>query len=105
MQSKELTEFYQAYATWLDDGAPEGQVFSRKDGLCDNLYEYCTSKGMRRLWAELDAEMMEQFSAAGLHSIYPFNHGRSASYCSASNHDRHYLNPRRIAWVKAHANG
>ncbi|MFP3739980.1 hypothetical protein, partial [Burkholderia sp. SIMBA_019] len=67
-QSELLTQFYRAYAAWIDDGAPEGIIFSRQHGLCHNLQVWVrVIKGVAgQDWYEVDQEMRMQFLKARL---------------------------------------
>ena len=96
-QSEKLTQFYQAYAQWLDDGAPQDAPFTRTCGLCYNLRK--SSKSLKLL-----KEMWEQFTSAGLHEDWPF-HNSFIEYDQEGNADKCHLNPKRNAWVREHANG
>lgn len=90
-----LKDFYRAYADWLDAGAPQGKPFVRNNGLCLNLL-----LKMPRSYEETNAafeEMTEQLCEAGLDTLFPFDTREEYSKC-----DNMHLNPRRIAWVRAH---
>lgn len=91
---KTLKEFYQAYAAWLDAGAPEDQPFSRAFGLCDNLCD----KGFHDLWRELKGQLKSE----GYDPAYPF--GGSEVFENETDDLTFHLNPERIKWVKDHAN-
>lgn len=94
--SKNLKTFYKAYAAWLDAGAPHGQPFVRNNGLCLNLL-----LKMPLPYEETNAafeEMSEQFHEAGLGTLFPFDTREEYHTC-----DNMHLNPRRITWVRAHA--
>ena len=93
---KTLKEFYQAYAAWLDAGAPEDQPFYRDSGLCLNMDKFGCGR-------DAYIEMCSQFEAAGLNYKYPFNDGEG-DYLIHIGQDDHYINPERIKWVKDHAN-
>lgn len=92
--SKTLKEFYSAYATWLDFGAPNFKPFSRAAGLCTNLFVFTKNR-------DAYAEMESQFNDAGLDSNYPF--GGEEDYMDRSAARQQHLNPKRIEWVKEHA--
>lgn len=99
-QSKELTEFYRAYAKWLDEGAPHMQPFVRDDGLCINIRKMVGYRfGLR-------AEMQEQFiQHMGKPMFYPFNVSKSCRpYLVEANAYECHLNPARIQWVRDHCN-
>lgn len=94
--SEALKEFYAAYAEWLDAGAPQAKPFVRNNGLCLNLL-----LKMPLPYEETNAafeEMSEQFHEAGLDTLFPFDTREEYHTC-----DNMHLNPRRIAWVRAHA--
>lgn len=89
--SPELKSFYLAYNAWLEEGAPEGQPFSRETGLCSNLEQFDVS---------LLAELQTQFSAGNfVREIFPFN-PVAGSYDAEYKAGLCHLNPERIAWVK-----
>jgi hypothetical protein len=95
-QSPELTAFYRAYAAWLDAGAPEVNVcFHRGIGLCGNLGSYAQRHGFDT--ATLGDELDLQFNG----EAYPFN-ADEVEYDYEADCDTSYLNPRRVAWVRAH---
>lgn len=91
-----LQQFYNAYAAWLDAGAPDGQPFVRHTGLCINLHKFGGNRDVLK-------EMSSQFKEAGLDEDYPFN-DNSESYYRETYLDEIYLNPKRIDWVRYHAN-
>ena len=92
---KTLKEFYQAYAAWLDAGAPQNKPFIRNAGLCHNLSIF--TKDYERLLNEMRSE----FKAAGLDADYPFNIDE-AHYTYSSRTMMHYMNYKRIEWVREH---
>ena len=89
-----LKEFYQAYAAWLDAGAPDNKPFSRAVGLCANLTRFADAPD------DLRREMIGQFKAAGLDSRYPF--GSEVGYYIFYIFAKQHLNPKRIEWVREH---
>lgn len=93
--NKTLKEFYQAYAAWLDAGAPDGQPFYRNVGLCHSLGKFGGDR-------DAYIEMGRQFEAAGLDYKYPFNNSQG-DYYDMSGLYSHHLNPLRVQWVKNHA--
>jgi hypothetical protein len=98
-QSAKLTEFYQSYAKWLDEGAPDHKPFSRRFGLCTSFDDF-----MRDSYGAIDqaciAELYEQFVAAGLSGNYPFD--THMAYGEARHLARQHRNPKRIQWVREH---
>ena len=93
---KTLQAFYQAYAAWLDAGAPNGQPFYRSSGLCSNLTRFTDD------WEPLLNAMIDQFKEAGLDHEYPFN--GEESYYTHCQYGTQYVNPYRVEWVRKHAN-
>lgn len=91
-----LQQFYNAYAAWLDAGAPDDQPFTRHTGLCYNLYKFGGNNDVRK-------EMTRQFEEAGLDSHYPFNDGDVDDYEIRVDDLTQHLNLKRIQWVKDHA--
>lgn len=96
----QLAEFYKAYSDWIDAGAPEGEPFSRRSGLCGSLCLYLTSKGYRFPARDMTLQLMKsQFIKAGLSRDYPFNHAENSYYVECIDGSIH-INKNRIAWVK-----
>lgn len=92
-----LRDFYVAYGAWLDTGANSGE-FLRGEGLCANLFDYCTRLGIET--APVQTELHKSFKLAGLSTSLPFNsHKTNHEY--QRNNDLCYLNPMRVAWVRA----
>lgn len=91
-----LQQFYNDYDAWLDAGAPEGQPFSRIQGLCRNLWDWSGYDN------RLQAEMRVHLKKVGLNPAYPF--GGDDVYDDESLNATMHLNPKRIQWVKDHAN-
>lgn len=102
-QSDLLTQFYRAYAGWLEAGAPERIIFSRSHGLCTNLVNWARATDLD-LYDRLrvNMEMRQQFRAARRDESYPFD-GHPESYTQTVMEDRCYLNEHRIKWVREHA--
>lgn len=109
MQSQLLTQFYRAYTAWIDDGAPEGIIFSRQHGLCHNLQVWVRSiiSMAGQEWYELDQEMRLQFQKTELHPIFPFNTGDRMYYQIEQNTMETSLqchsNANRLSWARKHA--
>lgn len=99
-----LKQFYRAYWDWLQAGAPEGDayMFKRYYGLCLNLnvwlFDYTCEYDNK--YAVINS-MSDQFIAAGLSNVYPFDTD-PVIYKADQANNRLHLNPRRIAWVKEH---
>lgn len=103
-QSELLTQFYRVYAGWLVAGAPEGVIFTRSSGLCQNLKMYLlqTGKSDRQTVTELGMEMRRQFINARRNDAYPFD-GHSDSYQRSAGERNCHANENRIKWVNEHA--
>lgn len=102
-QSELLTEFYLAYADWLDAGAPDEKPFYRSGGLCWMLSHYLSCHGIpRKERGQLANELEDQFEAAGLNHLFPFNDGEDG-FSNEEETDTMHLNSRRIKWVRDHA--
>ena len=99
-QSKELTEFYQAYAKWLDEGAPIDGPFLRYEGLCGATHGTLNGIKIRR-------ELRQQFAEAGFpmkgRHYFPFNNS-TGEFLLEVDERRSHLNPLRIKWVRDHCN-
>lgn len=95
-----LSEFYRAYSDWIDDGAPEGEPFSGRVGLCGSVCLYLKSKGCNFREREMALFLMrKQFIKANLNRDYPFNN-RDNSYYMESIDGLIHTNKNRVAWVK-----
>lgn len=92
-----LLRFYAAYAAWLDGGANSGE-FLRGEGLCANLFDYCTRLGIET--APAQRELHKSFKLAGLSTTLPFNANKT-NHEYQRNKATCYLNPLRVAWVRA----
>lgn len=106
--SPELQAFYNAYATWLNNGAPETHnkarivtsTFARNVGLCSNFERYMMDHGIRS--AEIHAtEMFEQFGGGLKRASYPF--GGPKMYENEARTNVSHLNAERRAWVHKHS--
>ena len=99
-QSPELTEFYQFYRSWLQDGAKPSHSVLRSVGLCSALHHFGLSRHMssERL-EELHDEFVGQLQKAGLNKAFPFNSSYDTYLRETESHAAH-LNPKRIAWVQ-----
>lgn len=93
--SEELQSFFDAYANWLNAGAPERQPFSRARGLCGNLR--LNRFESLDIFAATDTELSNMFNAV----LYPFG---EESYCLGILKGTLHLCPKRRAFVFAHAN-
>ena len=96
----QLSDFYKAYSDWIDAGAPEGEPFSRRVGLCASMCLHLKWKGCNPREREVALFLMKsQFIKAGLSRDYPFNNAENSYYEEGINGTMH-TNSDRIAWVK-----
>ncbi len=95
-----LLSFYAAYQAWLCSGAPDRSPFSRRHGLCVNLWDYCEDAGFpMRVVRAACAQLHKDFAQAGRNVQLPFN-ADNMSYSAESYQQVCHENPARIAWVK-----
>ncbi|EJU2437942.1 hypothetical protein N4I86_003027 [Escherichia coli] len=94
-----LLRFYAAYQTWLCSGAPNRSPFSRRHGLCVNLWDYCEDAGFP-MWVIRAScvQLHKDFARAGRNAQLPFN-ADNMSYAAESYQQVCHENPARIAWV------
>lgn len=115
-QSENLTKFYQAYAKWVEAGSPELNPFSRNNGLCANILHFTKAiikpvavDGESNLGeviniaVDLEMEMKQQFTEAGLDRRFPFNDGCWQDYAHESDYGYRWRNTHRMKWVRDHA--
>ncbi|MDR5839344.1 hypothetical protein [Caballeronia sp. LZ034LL] len=101
VQSELLTKFYQAYVKWLDEGAPIYHTFDRHHGLCMNLKRWSNRYAQVEYGSLID-EMARQLEDVGLGFLHPFN-DNSFSFNYEADRGESHLNPKRIQWVRDHA--
>ena len=103
-----LTQFYKEMQAWVDAGFPTGSL-STTHGLCTNLRIHVwetrgiTPREVEDRILQLAGEMRDQFVAEGLDPVYPFN-GGFADFDLESISCTKYTNPKRLDWIKQHAN-
>jgi hypothetical protein len=109
-QSELLTQFYRAYAAWIDDGAPRRVLFRRDAGLCRNVMIWAEAIGKEGLEIRLlRDELRTQLKQANLDMNYPFSpkdapFGVAHYYHSDEQPNQTcYLNEDRIKWAREHA--
>lgn len=100
-QSEQLTEFYESYAGWLSQGAPQDAPFKRDEGLCWNLTFFARECGYDTL--KLGGEFQTQLTKAGLGVAYPFDDRFGARFSEARARQELHLNTKRIQWVQEHS--
>lgn len=106
-QSARLTQFYQDWNQWREDGADESSlIFSRMESLCLVIWDWMDlTQNMDHHEKEaLAKEMENQFVDAGLHWNHPFTDGDSDAWQEQYDNSTMHLNERRIQWVKDHMN-
>ncbi len=103
-----LTQFYKEMQAWVDAGFPTGSL-STSYGLCTNLRVYVWANRRDLTPREVDdrilqllGEMQDQFRAAGLDPVYPFNVDFADSDVESISSTK-YTNPKRLDWIKRHA--
>ena len=96
----QLSEFYKAYSDWIDSGAPEGEPFSRRGGLCGSIFLYAAMNGYPvSERSALLLVMRVQFIKAGLDRNYPFNN-KDNPYDEETINGLIHTNNERVTWVK-----
>lgn len=104
--SKQLYQFYKAYLAW-SEATEMTEEFSPRMGLCNNLYDWCmVQKDISFMPGKLSEELHEQFEAAGLDSLLPFNQVANDAieslnkYLSEAAQEKAHTNTARIQWVR-----
>lgn len=103
--AENLQAFYEAYAQWIEEGAPPEMPFRRDTGLCANLIRFVFGVSERTVSKAVEAReardlLTVQFKLAGLDPVTPFQ--KEADYWREGARCRHHLNDRRNAWVFDH---
>lgn len=94
-----LKEYLRSVQAWIEQGCPESGVYSHGFGLCRNTFRF-----MPNSYEETDKlrmELEDAFIADGLDPEYPFN--SAASYETECFLQSVWENPKRLEWVKKHA--
>lgn len=96
-------EFLKAYRAWLDDDAPEGDLFVRWAGLCLNLKLYAEQEtGDDDVIQDVLSNLRGRLAYFHDDTDFPFNRGDRAHYdCEGLELKECHLNPQRIAFVDA----
>ena len=102
MYEKILLDFYQAWITWANAGAPNNGVFRKNAGLCSNLRWFMwQDKSFNLLDVKLATNaLQQQFRDAGLHMEYPFSDGDAGPYHKETIFCQSHLNSTRRNWVE-----
>lgn len=103
--AENVKAFYEAYAKWIEEGAPPEMPFRRDSGLCSNVKRFVYGMSERTVSKAVEAQkardlLARQFAAAGLDPVSPFQD--EADYWRESIRCRHHLNDRRNVWVFDH---
>lgn len=93
--SPELKQFFAALQAWIDEGCPDGRIFSIHSGVCFNASIWSDE----RLDKELSSLLKKEFGDC----LTPFNYITSQpSYFSELNK---FTNPARLAWIRKQITG
>lgn len=88
--SEKLKQFYQELQEWIDNGCKDNDVFRCYRGIC-----HCLD-----LWGGDGLELRLQFRSASLCDAYPWGED---DFNERVDNDTIYECPRRLAWIKEHA--
>ena len=90
-------QFYREIQKWISEGMKAHPIFRKDVGLCSVYFLWgCHTNNKIH-------NIRDDFEAAGLHSDLPFNESL-LDYNKERTTDSIYMNPRRLAWIKEHAN-
>lgn len=87
----DLKTFLTDWLAWTERGAPEGDPYTRRYGLCHNAKVF-DSRTRVSMWGLLDTQFDEDAAT------FPF--GEDA-YRAARTAKTQHLDPNRLAWVRA----
>lgn len=90
-------QFYRDIQKWINEGMKNHPIFHRSIGLCSAYRYWIRYTGNKR------HNIVNDFTTAGLHHIFPFNEN-VPDYNKERMAYSTYMNPRRLAWIKEHAN-
>lgn len=91
--SPELRAFLADWLAWVERGAPDGELYSRDYGLCDNA-SYCNEAKP----AAIRLSLVDAFAADGLDDLYPFG---GYEFAQAEDTYTMHEDKNRLAWVRA----
>ena len=86
MMSPELKSALKDWLDWVERGAPEGEPYSRRYGLCSNLDRF----------DDVSDELSEVFRLQDLDDTIPFGCDYDIRSLSRTQHEC----PKRLAWVR-----
>lgn len=92
--SADLIAFLKAWYDWATSGAPDGEPFHRRHGLCPNATVFCPGEA---LVGHLRKELTKNLVFGG-RTETPFGH---QDYWERYDNDTQHLCPKRLAWVRA----
>lgn len=90
-------QFYRDIQKWINGGMKGHQIFQKDIGLCFT-YRYWSRYTGNKLH-----DIRDDFKTAGLYQVSPFNEN-ILDYNKERLAYSIYMNPRRLAWIKEHAN-
>lgn len=93
--SPDLIAFLKAWYDWATSGAPEGEPFSRRYGLCKNAYD---AAGGGKAGDDIYEKLHDLFYDFGGEQSYPFGWG---DYEDREGARTQHECPKRLAWVRA----
>ena len=93
--NKPQRQFYRDIQKWIKEGCPEHRIFLPTIGICSNYADWCI------FYNRTKYNMGDQFIKKGYHSAaYPFN----STLTDFLGEQNKYTNPKRLNWIKFHAN-
>ena len=90
-------QFYRDIQKWISEGMKDHPVFRKYVGLC-STYHYWSRHTNNKIH-----KIGDDFKTAGLYQVFPFNEN-VLDYNKERLAYSIYMNPRRLAWIKEHAN-
>lgn len=107
MISPDLKTFFQLWLNWVATGAPEGQPFSRKEGLCYSLLRWLKNKDqtvvgdprkeLMYLFKDTFGDAVNRKDGSPMW-VYPF--GGCDRYTNDFRNRTMHKNQKRINWVR-----
>ena len=93
-------QYLRDWIRWIDRGAPESPIFSRRHGLCAGFHVW--HEQVRPDSAIESENFARVFRREKKHSCFPFSTGPDPrEYFYYEQHERQmHQNPRRIEWVR-----
>lgn len=90
-------QFYREIQKWIREGMKDHPIFHKYASICSiyRLWGFHTDNKIH--------DMGDDFKTAGLDYYFPFNE-TVQDYSKELQTGSIYMNPRRLAWIKEHAN-